>query len=439
MSKIPIVAIVGRTNVGKSSIFNRLIEKRQAIVSDTSGTTRDSVYGLVNAKKRFWAVDTAGLKTPEDDFELSIQEQLVQASESADMLVVVAEKGIPITEHDRRAAKLALKSKKPTILAINKCDKKSVPDTDFKKLGIKTIIEISAEHKHNIDELISVIEDHIDTRSVSAPDTEGLKIAFVGRPNVGKSSLFNKLSAKQLAVVSDVAGTTRDTNRRIVGYYQKSISLLDTAGIRRPGKVGKDVEYFSVLRALSAIDEADVCCLVIDAQEPATKLDLKIAGMVKEAGKGLIIIVSKWDLIDKDAFTHDQMAARISSQFTFTPWAPLLFTSSVSGQNVSKLFKMSLDIYKRRQVQIPTSKLNTWLKQTTIKHPPAGLKSTRPKLNYIVQLTDRSGPTFRVYGRSLKTLHWSYKRYMDREIRELEDFAGSAVTFEFSNNEHQGK
>ncbi len=435
VSNLPIVAIVGRANVGKSSLFNRFVARRQAIVSDIPGTTRDSVYGRVGHNDHaFWVVDTAGLKNPEDDFEFTIQEQITQATDSADVLLVVIEAHVPLTQQDRQVAKLALVTKKPCILVVNKSDKAKSSDIDYRRLGITDIISTSAEHNTNIDDVLNAVTELIPRKKDVKSD--GLSLSFVGRPNVGKSSLFNKLAAKQQAVVADVAGTTRDVNRIEIKYHGEPIKLLDTAGIRRPGKIGRSIEHFSVLRALAAIEESDVCCLVVDATEPATKLDQKIAGMVKEAGKGLVIVVSKWDLIDKDAYTHDQMAAKIANEFPFASWAPLIFTSSISGQNVSKLFDIANQIAARRIQQIPTPDLNSWLQKTTRRHPPAGLKNTHPKLKYMTQIDD-DHPRFRIFGATLKHLHWSYKRYLDRELRELANFEGTPIVLEFSEKPTQ--
>lgn len=403
-------------------------------MADEAGTTRDAVYGKVRTPKQaFWVVDTAGLKTADDEFELSIQDQILQATDSADVLMVVAEYGAPVSDEDRRVAKLALKSKKPVILAVNKADNEVDIDLEpYKRLGIKEIFATSAVHNNGIEETLDRISDLLP----KVKDKDGdaaLTLSFIGRPNVGKSSLFNSLLAKQKAVVADVAGTTRDVNRQPIKYHSKTIDLLDTAGIRRSGKIGRGVEHFSVLRALSAIEESDVCCMVMDATELNTKLDQKIAGMIREAGKGLIIVVSKWDMVDKDAYTRDAMAADISREFPFISWAPLIFTSSETGQNVSKLFDLALDIHTRRQEKIDTKDLNRWLKDIKRYHPPAGLKNKHPNLTYITQVGS-GPPRFKVFGRDLKYLHWSYKRYMEKEMREVRDFGGTPVEFIFESN-----
>ena len=367
MKKLPIVAIVGRANVGKSSLFNRFVEKRQAIIADEPGTTRDAVYGKVHLPRQsFWLVDTAGLKSAEDEFELSIQDQIQEAAEAADILLVVIEHGVGITDEDRRVAKMALKSQKPVYLVVNKADDAKESDIEpFRRLGIKEIFLTSAVHNRGIEELADYIAGGLPKVKDKA-DPNTLRISFIGRPNVGKSSLFNTLLAKQKAVVADVAGTTRDVNRQETRYHGTSVELLDTAGIRRSGKIERGIEHFSVLRALAAIEESDICCMVMDATELNTKLDQRIAGLIREAGRGVIIVVSKWDLVDKDAYTRDQMAAEIAREFPFISWAPLIFTSSETGQNVSKLFDLAFEIIEARSQQIQTKDLNRWLKEVTM-------------------------------------------------------------------------
>ncbi|TWP25082.1 GTP-binding protein, partial [TM7 phylum sp. oral taxon 346] len=248
---------------------------------------------------------------------------------------------------------------------------------------------------------------------------------------VGKSSLFNTLAGKQQAIVASRAGTTRDVNRVRLQYHGQAIELLDTAGIRRQGKQEIGIEKFSVLRTLAAIEEADICFLLMDVNELSTALDQKLAGIIAEAGKGLAIVVSKWDVaLGKDAYTRDALAPKISAQFDFTPWAPLIFTSSVTGQNVAKLFDLALSINAHRQQKTTTRKLNDLLQQSVQKHPPAGLKNTHPKLRYIVQ-TDTNPPWFVIYGSNLKFVHWSYKRYLERQIRDVFDYTGTPIKLSF--------
>ncbi|HJQ08844.1 MAG TPA: ribosome biogenesis GTPase Der [Candidatus Saccharimonadales bacterium] len=431
--KVPIVAIVGRANVGKSSLFNAILARREAIVAHEAGTTRDSIMAKASWQGQdFWLVDTAGIKDAEDEFEFTIQEQVQQAADTADVIWVVVEANVVITEEDRRVAKMALKSRKPVFLVVNKIDKaKDIELQTFERLGIKPIIHTSTTQHRGIGELLDTLIEKIP-KAALVEDHDRLRIALLGRPNVGKSYLFNTLAKKQQAIVADRAGTTRDINRSIVRYEGREIEIMDTAGIRRPGKIGQGIEHFSVIRSLSAIEQADICLLVMDANELNVGLDQKIAGMIKEAGKGLILVVSKWDAVEgRDAFTRDALAPQIAATYDFVPWGPLIFTSAVTGQNVTRIFELALEIDKRRARHIPTSELNRWLRETVDKHPPAGLKNRAPKLNYIVQETDNPIPAFKVFGSHTKFLHWSYRRFMEREFRERFDYIGSPVQFWF--------
>jgi len=431
--KIPIIAIVGRANVGKSSLFNSILRRREAIVAEEAGTTRDSIMAKASYNNQdFWIVDTAGVKDPIDDFEFTIQEQIIQASDSADVIWVVVEADVPIVDEDRRVAKMALKSNKPVFLVINKIDKvKNVEVPIYQKLGIKNIELTSAKQNRGVDQLLANVVKEIPKVKLTEDD-DRLRIALVGRPNVGKSNLFNALAKKQQALVSDRAGTTRDINRSIVRYKGREVELLDTAGIRKNGKIKVGIERFSVIRTLSAIEQADVCFVLMDVNEFNVQLDQKIAGMVKDSGKGLVLVVSKWDSYeDKDPFTRDQLAKRISREFDFVPWAPLIFTSSITGQNVTKLYDLALDIDQVRQTRIATKDLNNWLKEAIEGHPPAGLKNRNPKLNYMVQETDNPIPAFKIFGSATKFLHWSYKRYLETRLRQKFGYEGTPVQLWF--------
>jgi len=431
-SKLPTVAIIGQANVGKSSLFNRFVRSRQAIVAREAGTTRDNVIGKVkHDDHQFWLVDTAGLKDPNDDFEASIQEQIQEAADAADVILVVVDSTQYVSDEDRLVAKKALKSKKPVILLVNKTDLSgNLPTDEFRRLGIKDIIRTSAEHNIGIEQALSTIVGHIPP--VRERDiTDAIRVSLIGRPNVGKSNLFNTLAGKQQAIVANVAGTTRDINRVNIKYKGQQIELLDTAGMRKPGKQEVGIEKFSVLRSLQAIEESDICLFLMDVNELNTQLDQRIAGMISEAGKGLVIVVSKWDsVIDRDAYTRDALAPTIAQTFDFIPWAPLIFTSSVTGQNVSKLFDLILEIQERRTQEFKTRKLNDMLQTIIQKHPPAGLKNTHPKLRYMVQ-TDQSPPWFVIYGSNLKFIHWSYKRHIERVLRETFDLTGTAIKMSF--------
>ncbi len=418
--------------MGKSSLFNAVLDRREAIVAREAGTTRDSISAKATYNGQdFWLVDTAGVKEAEDEFEFTIQEQIAQAADSADIIWVVIEAHTAISEDDRRIAKMALKTKKPVFLVVNKSDKqpKAVPE-DYQRLGIKQINLTSVTQHRGINELLDKLIEHIPKARLKE-DANRIHVALLGRPNVGKSYLFNSLVKKQQAIVADRAGTTRDINRQQVKYMGTTLEIMDTAGIRRSGKIEKGIEQFSVIRSLAAIEQADVCLLLMDANEFNTQLDQKITGMVKEAGKGLVLVVSKWDsLEDKTPYTRDQMAAQIKQTYDFVPWAPLIFTSAVTGQNVTKLFDLVLSIAAERQKQIKTNDLNRWLNRITDQHPPAGLKNRSPKLNYMVQ--EKDNPTnFKIYGSHTKFLHWSYKRFMEKELRNTYGFEGTALKLWF--------
>lgn len=431
--KVPIVAIVGRANVGKSSLFNTILERREAIVAREAGTTRDSITAKASWNGQdFWLVDTAGVKDAEDEFEFTIQEQITQAADNADVIWVVVEADVPITEEDRRVAKTALKSRKPVFLVVNKVDKAKGQDlTVFERLGIKPIIHTSTTQHRGISELLDTLVAQIPPATIRE-EQDRLRVALLGRPNVGKSALFNTLAKKQQAIVADRAGTTRDINRAVVRYQGRELELMDTAGIRRSGKIGQGIEHFSVVRSLSAIEQADICLLLIDVNELSVGLDQKIAGMIKEAGKGLVLVVSKWDAAEgKDAFTRDALAPRIAADFDFVPWAPLIFTSSVTGQNVTKIFDLVLEIARVRATRIPTGELNQWLGEVKLIHPPAGLKNRAPKLNYIVQEDDNTTPAFKIFGSHTRFIHWSYRRYLERSLRERYGFGGTPVQLWF--------
>jgi GTP-binding protein len=429
---VPIVAIVGRANVGKSSLFNAIIGRREAIIADEPGTTRDSVTAKASVNgKDFWLVDTAGLKSADDEFELSIQEQIVQAASDAQVIMVAVESNTQITEEDRRVATMALKSRKPVILVVNKIDKiRRFNLPDWQKLGIKQIVPTSVSQKKGLDELTELLSDQLPKAHIGE-SSDRIRVSLLGRPNVGKSSLFNAMAHKQQALVSSKAGTTRDINRLIIRYEGREIEIADTAGIRRPGRIERGVEQFSVMRSLAAIEQSDICLVLMDSEELNVQLDQKIAGLVKEAGKGLVLVATKWDIVEKDAHTRDIMAGQISENFVFVPWAPLIFTSAVSGQNVTKLFELIMEIDQARQVRIKTTELNKWLSETINLHPPAGLKNRTPKLNYMVQEDNTDLPSYKIFGAHTKFLHWSYKRYMERRFRERWPYAGTPIKFWF--------
>ena len=436
-SKIPIIALVGQTNVGKSSLFNVLLRTKRNIVAREAGTTRDSIAEIIELdNKPAWLIDTAGLKDPEDNFEASIQEQIDSAIESADLICLLIEAPGQIDQADRSLAKKALKSKKTVILVVNKADQNlRATETDFLKLGIKDIFLTSATTRQGIHQLLDYLTGWLPKTSFKQ-ETDVLKIAILGRPNVGKSALFNSLAKKQQALVSERAGTTRDINRQKIKFEQQTIELLDTAGIRRSGKIKVGIEKFSVLRTLQAVEESDICLLLIDVNELATAVEQKIAGLVKKAGKGLIIIITKWDsLSDKDAFSADAIGAKLKQKFDFVPWASLIFTSAVTGRNITKIFELTLAIQSRRRQEVPGDRLNLWLRNTTLQHYPAGLKRKRPQLNKVIQINNNP-PTFQFFGSLVQYLHWSYKRFLERKLREEFDYQGTAMILQFQEKTH---
>ena len=470
MKKLPIVALIGQTNAGKSSILNRMAHKNIAIVAREEGTTRDNVVATIDDD--FVLVDTAGLKNPNDDFEASIQDQIRDAIDSADIILVTLDSSKYFNHHDRKIAKDALRSGKPVFLVLNKCDLgESLPIEEFRALGItpEQIYYTSATTGQGIKELKKSISKSLSlgTRvptDASMYDVENknahsrkenldktytenvLKIALIGRPNVGKSSLFNALGKKQQAIVSSKQGTTRDINRVRVKYKGKSMEVLDTAGLRKPGKREVGIEKFSAIRTLATIEESDICCLLVDSTEPHSKLDQSLAGQIVEAGKGIMVVVTKSDLMKNaeptNYFGEDNISNRtaadflidqLEKDFDFLPYAPVVITSSETGENVTQLFELALEINASRHTKIKTSDLNKILNEAVVAHPPAGLKNTRPKPKYIAQ-TDTCPPWFVVYGHDLGLLHWSWKRFLERKLREKYPFVGTPIMFSYRSD-----
>ena len=465
MKKLPIVALVGQTNAGKSSILNRMAHKNIAIVAREEGTTRDNVVATID--NSFVLVDTAGLKDPTDDFEASIQEQIQDAIDSADAILVVIDSSKYFDDKDKKIAKNALRSKKPVYLVLNKCDlAESLPLTEFRALGVDpaNTFYVSATTGQGMKELKSVLlgesggccrgkapEPREDGREGRGPQKNNfnspLKIALIGRPNVGKSSLFNTLGKKQQAIVSSRQGTTRDVNRVTVKYKGRGIEILDTAGLRRPGKREVGIEKFSAIRTLAAIEEADICCLLVDSTEPHVKLDQTLAGQIVEKGKGIMMVITKSDLLEnaeptnyfgeeniKNRTAADFLLDALEKDFDFLPYAPVILTSSETGANVTQIFELALEIDEARHIEIPTSELNKILAEAISEHLPAGLKNTRPKPKYLVQ-TDTCPPWFVLHGHSLSLLHWSWKRFLERKIREKYPLVGVPIKFSYRSDE----
>lgn len=432
MHKLPIIALVGQTNAGKSSLFNRLAQKNIAIVAREPGTTRDNVTTTID--NRFILIDTAGLKTPEDTFETSIQNQITDAILSADLIFLTLDASKYPSHQDKTIAKKALKSQKPVFLLLNKSDlRTTLPINEFKFLGIKPAqtFYVSATTGKGINDLKKQLLAILPPPSITHPktSTDSFILALIGRPNVGKSSLFNTLAHKQQALVSSKQGTTRDINRVKIRYKGKNLEILDTAGLRRPGKREVGIEKFSAIRTLTAIEESDVSALLIDATDPTTKLDQALAGQIINAGKGIILVLTKTDLLSDPNSVLDQL----EHHFKFIPYAPVLLTSSQTGINVTKLFELTLQISQTLRQEIKTSELNKILNTAILEHPPAGLKNTKPKPKYITQ-TDTCPPWFVVHGHELELLHWSWKRFLERKIRERYPFIGTPIMLSYRND-----
>ena len=451
MKKLPIVALIGQTNAGKSSLLNRMARKNIAIVAREEGTTRDNVMATID--NSFMLIDTAGLKDPSDDFEASIQDQIEDAIDAADAILVTLDAAKYPDYRDKEIAKKALKSRKPVLLVLNKSDLgEALASEEFLSLGIKLTetIRTSATTGQGINELKRRVFSSLETvpRTAYEPSEESeprndgrertwskaeknpaLKLALIGRPNVGKSSLFNSLAKKQQAIVSSRQGTTRDVNRVQIKYKGQDLEILDTAGLRKPGKREVGIEKFSAIRSLAAIEESDICALLVDATEPHSKLDQSLAGQIVEAGKGIIIVLTKTDLVENT----DEILDKLEQDFDFLPFAPVLITSSETGQNVTKLFELATEVEQNRHLEIKTSELNKILNDAIMSHAPAGLKNTHPKPKYIVQ-TDTCPPWFVVHGHDLELLHWSWKRFLERKIREKYPFVGTPIMFSFRND-----
>jgi GTP-binding protein len=427
----PIVAIVGRPNVGKSSLFNRLVGTRQAITHETAGTTRNANYGAVEWRNfHFTLVDTAGLSKVDGEIELQAQDQIKQMSTAASVIVVAVDAGTMITAEDQAAARLALKSGKPVILVLSKVDTATGADLEaWRRLGIPEIIGVSAIHGRGTGDLLDAITQHLE-RAPAPELNPPLRLALIGRPNVGKSSLLNALVGKQKTLVSGIPGTTRDVATEIIKYHGREIELIDTAGIRRRGKIEPGIEKFSALRTLSAINSADVCVLVMDAEEGHVAGDLNLAGQIIEAGKGLILAMNKWDAVEKDEKTQDHLSLLIKKDFQFAWWAPLVYTSATHGLHINQLMDLAVQIEERRQTQVPTGPLNRLIERLVSKQPPSGLKGKLPKINYATQ-TGSNPPAFTFFATYPDLIHFGYRRYLENNLREEWDFIGTPIRLEF--------
>ena len=430
MSK-PLVAIVGRPNVGKSMLFNKLTGHRTAIVEDTPGVTRDRIYGECDWNGRdFMLVDTGGIE-PSTDSEilLFMRRQAEIAIETADVIIMVTDVHTGVTAADQDIASMLLRSRKPVCLAVNKCDSVGPTNPDvyeFYSLGLGDPIEVSAVHGHGTGDLLDFCTDHFPEDDGEDEDEDTVKVAIVGKPNVGKSSLLNKILGVERVIVSDMAGTTRDAiDSRFENEYGK-YCFIDTAGMRRKSKVDDAIEKYSNLRSINAIERADVCLILIDANDGVTEQDTKIAGLAHEAGKASIIVVNKWDLVEKDDKTMDKMTEKIRADLGYMPYAPVLFISALTGQRVDKLYELINSVNEQSCMRITTGMLNTILADATSRVQPPTDKGRRLKIYYMTQISVKP-PHFVVFCNDARLFHFSYQRYLENQIRAAFGLQGTPI------------
>ncbi|NCC66854.1 MAG: ribosome biogenesis GTPase Der [Clostridia bacterium] len=427
----PLVAIVGRPNVGKSHLFNRIVGQRLSIVEDTPGVTRDRLYAECEWNGvKFDVVDTGGIEPSTDnEILLFIREQAQIAIDTADVVVLVTEIGTGVTAADKDVANMLLRAHKSVVLAVNKMDKPGDTDPalyEFYSLGLGDPIAVSAVHGHGTGDLLDAcVEQFLDTE-YSDEEDDRIKVAVIGKPNVGKSSLINLILGETRCIVSDVAGTTRDAvDSRVDNNFGKYV-FIDTAGIRRKSRVDDRIEKFSVMRAQLAIERADVCLIMIDAREGVTEQDTKIAGLAHEAGKASVVIVNKWDLIEKDSKTMDSMRKDVMRDLSFMSYAPVLFISAVTGQRVDRIFELVNYVNDQSAMRITTGMLNNVLADAQARVQPPSDKGRRLKIYYMTQTGIRP-PNFVIFCNSRELFHFSYQRYIENQIRSVFGLEGTPV------------
>ena len=427
----PIVAIVGRPNVGKSTLFNKLTGQRLAIVEDTPGVTRDRIFCDCEwCGHKFLLVDTGGIEPNIDDGLLAhMREQAQIAIDSADCIIMVGEIGAGVTAQDQDIAGMLMRSGKPVVLAVNKCDKVGEPPMelyDFYSLGIGDIVPISSVHGHGTGDLLDTVCENLHFDDNDEEEEDRIPVAVIGRPNVGKSSLINHILGENRLIVANEAGTTRDAIDTMVENQYGKFIFTDTAGLRKRGKVESGVERYSVLRSLAAVERSRVCVIMIDATVGFTEQDSKVAGYAHDQGKACIIAVNKWDAVEKDSYTMDKMRKQLEEDFSFMSYAPILFISAKTGQRLDKLFETIQYVDVQNGTRIPTGALNEMLARSTARVQPPSDKGKRLKIFYITQSSTRP-PAFVAFVNQKALFHFSYQRYIENQIRENFGLTGTPM------------
>ncbi|MCR4955920.1 MAG: ribosome biogenesis GTPase Der [Lachnospiraceae bacterium] len=432
MSK-PVVAIVGRPNVGKSTLFNVIAGERIAIVQDTPGVTRDRIYADVSwLNYQFTLIDTGGIEPDSKDIILSqMREQAEIAIQTADVIVFIVDVHQGLVDADAKVADMLRKSRKPVLLVVNKVDdfKKYMPDVyEFYNLGIGEPVPVSAASRLGLGDMLDEVVKHFPNKDAMEEEDDRPKVAIVGKPNVGKSSLINKLCGESRVIVSDIAGTTRDAIDTDVKYNGKEYVFIDTAGIRRKNKIKEEIEKYSIIRAVSAVERADVVLLVIDATEGVTEQDAKIAGVAHDRGKGIIIIVNKWDAIEKNDKTMYRETEKIRDILSFMSYAEIMFVSAKTGQRLNQIYDMIDVVIENNSMRVATGVLNEIMSEAVAMQQPPTDKGKRLKLYYITQASTKP-PTFVIFVNDKKLMHFSYERYLENRIRDTFGFRGTSLKF----------
>lgn len=427
---LPVVAIVGRPNVGKSQIFNRIVGERQSIVDDFYGLTRDRIYGKAEWNGReFRVIDTGGIEIKDTSFQKQIQAQVEIAIEEANVIIFVLDIRTPISDDDLKIASMLRSSKKPVVVALNKADNQDLMNNiyEFYALGFEEMLPISGIHAIGMGDMLDMVIAHFpEAQEEKEEESDHVKIAVIGRPNVGKSSLTNALIGENRVIVSPIEGTTTDAIDTEIEKDGKHYTIIDTAGMRKRGKIFEGVEKYSVLRALQAIDRANICLIVIDAEKGLIENDLHIAGFAKDAGKGIIVVINKWDLIKKDNDTMNAWTEKLSDELNFIPYAPLVFVSSLTKQRIDTIFPLIDKTFVNINKRIKTSDLNDCIVDAVLYNEPKEYQGTKLKIYYASQVSVNP-PTFVLFVNDTTVMHFSYQRYLENRIRETFDFSGTPI------------